>query len=54
MLGSLHGAGIVLPALPWLIVLIVIGSAIVLTGIASWAPTRRATRVTAVTALAVE
>ncbi|CAN5364407.1 hypothetical protein BH11ACT3_BH11ACT3_09710 [soil metagenome] len=53
MLGSV-GAGLVLPTLPWLIVLIVIGSAVVLTAIASWAPTRRATRVSPVTALAVD
>jgi putative ABC transport system permease protein len=52
MLGSI--AGFVLPTIPWLIVLIVAVAAVALTAIASWAPTRRATRVSPITALAVE
>ena len=55
MLGSINGSpGIVLPAVPWLIVGIVVVAGAALTAIASWAPTRRATRVSPVAALAVE
>jgi putative ABC transport system permease protein len=55
LLGSLNGGpGLVLPAIPWLIVGIVAASGALLTAIASWAPSRRATRVSPVTALAVE
>ncbi|MFC5501856.1 FtsX-like permease family protein [Lysinimonas soli] len=55
MLGSINGSpGLVFPAIPWLIVAIVVGAGAALTAIASWAPTRRATRVSPITALAVE
>jgi len=55
LLGSIHGSpGIVLPAVPWLTVGIVVVAGAALTAIASWTPTRRATRVSPVTALAVD
>lgn len=55
MLGSINGSpGVVFPAIPWFIVGIVVGSGAALTAIASWAPSRRATRVSPITALAVE
>ena len=55
MLGSINGSpGIVFPAVPWLIVGIVVVAGAALTAIASWAPSRRATRVSPVAALAVE
>ena len=55
LLGAISGGpGIVLPAVPWLIVGIIVIAAAALTAIASWAPSRRATRVSPVTALAVE
>ena len=55
MLGSINGSpGIVLPAVPWLVVGIVVVAGAALTAIASWAPSRRATRVSPVAALAVE
>lgn len=55
MLGSINGSpGVVFPAIPWLTVGIVVGSGAALTAIASWAPSRRATRVSPITALAVE
>jgi putative ABC transport system permease protein len=54
-LGSINGSpGIVLPAVPWLTVGIVVVAGAALTAIASWAPSRRATRVSPVVALAVE
>lgn len=54
-LGSLNGSpGIVFPAVPWLIVGIVVVAGAALTAIASWAPSRRATRVSPIVALAVE
>lgn len=54
-LGSINGSpGIVLPAVPWLIVGVVVVAGAALTAIASWAPSRRATRVSPITALAVE
>ncbi|MEO6115716.1 MAG: ABC transporter permease [Pseudolysinimonas sp.] len=54
-LGSINGSpGIVLPAVPWLIVGIVVVAGAALTAIASWAPSRRATKVSPVAALAVE
>jgi putative ABC transport system permease protein len=54
-LGSINGnPGIVFPAVPWLIVGIVVVAGAALTAIASWAPSRRATRVSPVAALAVE
>jgi len=55
MLGSINGApGLIFPAVPWVILAVVVGGGAVLTAIASWAPTRRATRVSPITALAVE
>jgi putative ABC transport system permease protein len=55
MLGSLNGApGLIFPAVPWVILAVVVGGGALLTAIASWAPTRRATRVSPITALAVE
>ena len=55
MLGSINGSpGIVFPAVPWLIVGIVAVAGAALTAIASWAPSRRATRVSPVAALAIE
>lgn len=55
LLGSMTGSpGIVLPATPWLILGIVIVAGVALTMIASAAPTRRATRISPVAALAVE
>ncbi len=55
MLGSLNGSpGIVWPAVPWLIVGVVVVAGAALTAIASFTPTRRATRVSPITALAVE
>lgn len=55
MLGSLNGApGFVFPAVPWVILAVVVVGGAALTAIASWAPTRRATRVSPITALAVE
>jgi putative ABC transport system permease protein len=55
LLGSLNGSpGIVFPAVPWLMVGIVVVAGAALTAIASWAPSRRATRVSPVAALAVE
>jgi putative ABC transport system permease protein len=55
MLGSINGSpGIVWPAVPWLVIGIVAVAGAALTAIASWAPSRRATRVSPVAALAVE
>lgn len=55
MLGAINGApGFVFPAIPWIILGIVIVGGAALTAIASWAPTRRATRVSPITALSVE
>ncbi len=42
------------PAMPWVILAVVIVGGAALTAIASWAPTRRATRVSPITALSVE
>jgi putative ABC transport system permease protein len=54
-LGSINRSpGIVFPAVPWLTVGIVAVAGAALTAIASWAPSRRATRVSPVAALAVE
>jgi putative ABC transport system permease protein len=46
--------GLVVPVVPWVILAVVVGGGALLTAIASWAPTRRATRVSPITALAVE
>jgi putative ABC transport system permease protein len=55
MLGSLNGSpGFVFPAVPWVILAVVVVGGAALTAIASWAPTRRATRVSPITALSVE
>lgn len=55
MLGSINGApGLVFPAVPWVILAVVVVGGAGLTAIASWAPTRRATRVSPITALSVE
>ncbi len=54
LLGSIPGAGLVLPVVPWgLLVLAAIGAA-GLAIVASVAPTRRATGVSPVVALAVD
>jgi putative ABC transport system permease protein len=55
ILGSVGGGpGIVAPTIPWPIIAIVVGAAIVLTLVASVAPMRRAARVSPVVALAVQ
>ncbi|MBM7504654.1 FtsX-like permease family protein [Agromyces aurantiacus] len=55
MLGSVQGEPLViLPSIPWGVVAALVGAAAVLTVVASLAPARRATRVSPVTALAVE
>ncbi|MGI9824770.1 FtsX-like permease family protein [Agromyces sp. Marseille-Q5079] len=55
ILGSVGGApGLVAPTIPWPIIAIVVGAAIVLTLLASVAPMRRAARVSPVVALAVQ
>jgi putative ABC transport system permease protein len=54
LLGSINGSpGIVLPAVPLLLLVVVVAAAAVLTLVASVAPSRRATRVAPVAALAV-
>jgi putative ABC transport system permease protein len=55
LLGSIDGSsGLVVPVFPWLVIAIIVVAAIILTIVASVAPSRRATRVAPVTALAVE
>lgn len=55
LLGAIAGSpGFVFPAVPWVILAVVVGGGALLTAIASWAPTRRATRVSPITALSVE
>lgn len=55
LLGAINGSpGLVLPAVPVGILAMVVLASIVLTAVASWAPTRRATRVSPITALAVD
>ncbi|MFT4029465.1 MAG: FtsX-like permease family protein [Protaetiibacter sp.] len=55
LLGSARGMpGIVLPGVPWTILGIVVVAAAVLTFVATLTPTRRATRVSPITALAAE
>jgi putative ABC transport system permease protein len=46
--------GFVVPGIPWAILAVIVAAGAVLTAIASFTPTRRATRVAPVTALAVE
>jgi putative ABC transport system permease protein len=53
-IGGDTGPALVFPAVPWVILAVVVGGGALLTAIASWAPTRRATRVSPITALAVE
>ncbi|MCL2515929.1 MAG: ABC transporter permease [Microbacteriaceae bacterium] len=55
MLGGVHGhPGLVAPQIPWPIVLVVVVAAAVLTLVAAVSPSRRATRISPVAALAVE
>lgn len=55
LVGSSYGSpGLVVPAMPWVILAVVVGGGALLTAVASWAPTRRATRVSPISALAVE
>jgi putative ABC transport system permease protein len=55
LLGGIQGShGLVVPVFPWLVIGIVVVAAVALTLIASVAPSRRATRVAPVVALAVE
>ncbi|MFC4242712.1 FtsX-like permease family protein [Gryllotalpicola reticulitermitis] len=55
MLGGVKGhPGLVLPQIPWTTVLIVVVAAAALTLVAAFTPSRRATRISPVTALAVE
>jgi putative ABC transport system permease protein len=54
LLGSIPGGGLLVPALPWTFLGLVVLSAALLAVIASIAPSRRATKVTPVAALAVE
>ncbi|AYF96854.1 ABC transporter permease [Protaetiibacter intestinalis] len=55
LLGSANGMpGIVLPGMPWAVIAVVVASAAALTIVATIAPTRRATRVSPITALAVD
>ncbi len=55
MLGWLSDTpGLVVPAVPWVILAVVVGGGALITAVASWAPSRRATRVSPITALAVE
>lgn len=54
LLGQIPGGGLVVPAVPWLFLALIVVAAAVLAVGASIAPTRRATRVSPVEALAVE
>jgi putative ABC transport system permease protein len=55
LLGAIKGTpGLVVPVFPWLVIAIVVVSSVALTLIASVTPSRRATRVAPVVALAVE
>jgi putative ABC transport system permease protein len=54
-LGAINGSpGLIVPVFPWLVVGVVVVAAVALTLVASVAPSRRATRVAPVVALAVE
>jgi putative ABC transport system permease protein len=54
LLGSIPGGGLLVPALPWPFIALVVLGAALLAVVASIAPTRRATSLTPVAALAVE
>jgi len=55
LLGSINGApGLVVPDFPWLVIAVIVVAAVILTLVATVAPSRRATRVSPVVALAVE
>ncbi|MDH6181137.1 putative ABC transport system permease protein [Microbacteriaceae bacterium SG_E_30_P1] len=54
LLGSMPGAGLVLPVVPWWLLAVIAAVGAVLTVAASVAPTRRATSIAPVVALAVE
>lgn len=55
MLGSITGSpSLIAPAVPWLVVVVIVVLAAVLTAVASVAPSRRATRISPVAALAVD
>ena len=54
LLGSIPGGGFVLPSVPWLVVVVAVLAAAVLSTAASIAPSHRATRISPVAALAVE
>lgn len=54
LLGSIHGGGFALPSVPWLVLVVAVLAAAALSTAASIAPSRRATRISPVAALAVE
>lgn len=55
MLGAINGSpGLIAPAVPWLVIVVIIVLAAVLTAAASVAPSRRATRIAPVAALAAD
>jgi putative ABC transport system permease protein len=54
LLGSIQGGGFALPSVPWLVVVVAVLAAAALSTVASIAPSRRATRISPVAALAVE
>lgn len=54
LLGSIQGGGFALPSVPWLVLVVAVLAAGVLSTAASIAPSRRATRISPVAALAVE
>lgn len=54
LLGGIPGGGFVIPVLPWAYLALVAGAGALLAVLASLAPTRRATRITPVEALAVD
>lgn len=55
LLGAINGApGLVIPDFPWVVIGVIVVAAVILTLVATVAPSRRATRVSPVVALAVE